>query len=317
MKAFNIRYILAAATVLSFTSCVKEMDQVAKDPEDCMGVYFLEEQENAKTHTLEKGIDKTSLEIIVRRSNADKEEDINYKYSTYYLEKEEISESSYKEVPTSADDVFEFGELYFEEGQYETTIEVNFPNIKTGTKYNCTLYIDDPKYVSSVANNASSISFAVQMFEWKKVPGNGTWRDAIFSDMFGWDGRYLENNEVEVYERKDKKGFYRLSNVYSAEYFTRLVEGDEAGQDAALVASYSSYIDEKAYIYLDDKGDKIDVKLIGLDAKTNKLKLSHKALLPKPEGWVEPERKPRGDRPERRGGDRPERRGGDRRPRKE
>ena len=251
MKAFNIRYILAAATVLSFTSCVKEMDQVAKDPEDCMGVYFLEEQENAKTHTLEKGIDKTSLEIIVRRSNADKEEDINYRYNTYYLEKESISDTSYKEVPTSADDVFEFGELYFEEGQYETTIEVNFPNIKTGTKYNCTLYIDDPKYVSSVANNASSISFSVQMFEWKKVPGNGTWRDAIFSDMFGWDGRYLENNEVEVYERKDKKGFYRLSNVYSAEYFTRLVEGDEAGQDAALVASYSSYIDEKAYIYLD------------------------------------------------------------------
>jgi polyribonucleotide nucleotidyltransferase len=38
-------------------------------------------------------------------------------------------------------------------------------------------------------------------------------------------------------------------------------------------------------------------------------------LLPKPEGWVEPERKPRGDRPERRG-DRPERRG-ERRPHKE
>ena len=250
MKAFNIRYILAAAAVLSFTSCVKEMDQVAKDPEDCMGIYFLEEQENAKTHTLEKGIDKTSLEIIVRRRNADKEEDINYRYNTYYLEKEYISDTSYKEVPTSADNVFEFGELYFEEGQYETTIEVNFPNIETGKKYNCTLYIDDPKYVSSVANNASSISFSVQMFEWKKVDGKGTWRDAIFSDMFAWDGRYLET-EVDVYERKDKKGFYRLNNVYSAEYFTRLVEGDEAGQDPALVESYKSYIDEKAYIYLD------------------------------------------------------------------
>ena len=57
------------------------------------------------------------------------------------------------------------------------------------------------------------------------------------------------------------------------------------------------------------EGDKIDVKLIGLDSKTNKLKLSHKALLPKPEGWVEPERKPRAERPERKGnGDRRERR---------
>ena len=128
------------------------MEPVAQNPEDCMGVYFLEEQENAKTHTLEKGIDKTSLEFIVRRSNADKEEDITYKFETYYLEKEAISDTSYKEVPTPADDVFEFGELYFEEGQYETTIEVNFPTIKEGKTYHCTMYIDDPKYVSSVAN---------------------------------------------------------------------------------------------------------------------------------------------------------------------
>ena len=250
MKAINFRYFLAAAAALSLASCVKEIEQVAIDPADCMGVYFLEGQENAKTHTLEKGIDKTSLEIIVRRSNADKEEDVAYKFNTYYLEKESISDTSYKEVPTPADDVFEFGELYFEEGEYETTINVKFPSIKEGKKYHCTLYIDDPKYVSSVANNASSISFSVQMFAWEKVNGKGIWRDAIFSDMFAWEGRYLET-EVDVYERVDLKGFYRLTNVYTAEYFTRLVEGDEAGNDPALVAGYSSYIDEKAYIYLD------------------------------------------------------------------
>ena len=58
------------------------------------------------------------------------------------------------------------------------------------------------------------------------------------------------------------------------------------------------------------EGDKIEVKLIGVDPKTNKYKLSHKALMPKPEGWVERERKPRaeGGRPR---GERPERRGGD------
>ena len=58
------------------------------------------------------------------------------------------------------------------------------------------------------------------------------------------------------------------------------------------------------------EGDEIDVKLIGIDQKTNKLRLSHKALLPKPEGWVEPERKPRAPR-----GDNKER--GDRRPRRD
>ena len=55
------------------------------------------------------------------------------------------------------------------------------------------------------------------------------------------------------------------------------------------------------------EGDEIDVKLIGMDPKTNKLKLSRKVLLPKPEGCVERERRPRGERPER--GERHERHG--------
>jgi hypothetical protein len=55
------------------------------------------------------------------------------------------------------------------------------------------------------------------------------------------------------------------------------------------------------------EGDEIDVKLIGMDPKTNKLKLSRKVLLPKPEGYVERERRPRGERPER--GERHERHG--------
>ena len=56
------------------------------------------------------------------------------------------------------------------------------------------------------------------------------------------------------------------------------------------------------------EGDEIDVKLIGIDQKTNKLRLSHKALLPKPEGWVEPERKPRAPRGDKERGDRRPRR---------
>jgi polyribonucleotide nucleotidyltransferase len=39
-------------------------------------------------------------------------------------------------------------------------------------------------------------------------------------------------------------------------------------------------------------GDKVKVKLIDVDKKTGKFKLSHKVLLPKPEGYVEPQRRP-------------------------
>ena len=62
------------------------------------------------------------------------------------------------------------------------------------------------------------------------------------------------------------------------------------------------------------EGDTVEVKLIEIDKKTGKYRLSMRALQPKPEGYVE--RAPRGDRPRREGGDRPRREDGDR-PRRE
>ena len=53
------------------------------------------------------------------------------------------------------------------------------------------------------------------------------------------------------------------------------------------------------------EGDKLQVKLLDIDPKTGKYKLSRRVLLEKPEGYVERERRPRGERGERR--PRPER----------
>ena len=64
------------------------------------------------------------------------------------------------------------------------------------------------------------------------------------------------------------------------------------------------------------EGDKITVKLLEIDPKTGKYKLSHRVLIPKPEGYAERERRPRPERGERRQRpERPERgqRNGDRR----
>ena len=84
------------------------------------------------------------------------------------------------------------------------------------------------------------------------------------------------------------------------------------------------HISEIAWERLDDmaasglkEGDKVEVKLIEIDKKTGKYRLSMRALLPKPECYVEPVRAPRGERgPRREGGDRP-RRGEGRGPRRE
>lgn len=49
------------------------------------------------------------------------------------------------------------------------------------------------------------------------------------------------------------------------------------------------------------EGDKIKVKLMEIDPKTGKYKLSHRVLMEKPEGYVERERRPRPERGGRRG----------------
>ena len=62
------------------------------------------------------------------------------------------------------------------------------------------------------------------------------------------------------------------------------------------------------------EGDKIKVKLLDIDPKTGKYKLSRRVLFEKPEGYVEPQRRPRGERRPRRDG---EQRHDERRPRHE
>jgi polyribonucleotide nucleotidyltransferase len=76
------------------------------------------------------------------------------------------------------------------------------------------------------------------------------------------------------------------------------------GKDGLL---HISEIDWQRHETVDEvlkEGEKVDVQLIGVEDKTGKLKLSRRVLLPKPEGYVEPPKRPQGsgDRPHRDGG---------------
>jgi polyribonucleotide nucleotidyltransferase len=109
----------------------------------------------------------------------------------------------------------------------------------------------------------------------------------------------------EIYQGKVK-------SVVSFGAFIEIIPGKEgllhiSEMDWARVENAEDFAKE---------GDMMEVKLIGIDEKTGKLKLSRKVLLPKPEGYVErPPRENRGPRRDFRGDDRRggDRRGGDRR----
>ncbi len=99
----------------------------------------------------------------------------------------------------------------------------------------------------------------------------------------------------EVYEGK-------VSSIMSFGAFVEFMPN----KDGLL---HISEIDWKRFDSMEEtgisEGQTIQVKLLEIDPKTGKFKLSRKALLPKPEGYVEPERRPRPERGERR--PRPER----------
>ena len=122
-------------------------------------------------------------------------------------------------------------------------------------------------------------------------------------DIFGVDKESLDGalNRIKGIVAVPEVGETYTGKITSIVSFGAFVE-ILPGKEALL---HISEIDYKRFETMEEtglhEGDIIDVKLIGVDPKTGKYKLSKRALLPKPEGWVEREpreRKPRehGDR---------------------
>lgn len=90
-----------------------------------------------------------------------------------------------------------------------------------------------------------------------------------------------------------------VGDVYDAKVVSIMPYGafvEFMGKSGLLHVSELSYARVENVEDVLKEGDSIKVKLIGVDKKTGKFRLSHKALLPKPEGYVEPEeRRPRRD----------------------
>lgn len=123
-------------------------------------------------------------------------------------------------------------------------------------------------------------------------------------DIFGLDKEAMDAalSRIKSIVAQPEVGDVYNGKVRSIMPFGAFVE-IMPGKDALL---HISEIDYKRFETMEEtglkEGDMIEVKVIGIDPKTNKLKLSHRVLIPQPEGWTEPERRPRerGDRPRRR-----------------
>lgn len=228
MKRYNcIKYIISSVLfpVMLF-SCAQVEDDIygPEDDPDCYGVFF-PQQDGTGDIQIDPS-DPTTFTFTARRMNT----------------RDEITVPVV--IEASHEGVFSISEIHFDADSPTAQFNVYFPTVKNGEKYDCTIRIDGDRYVSKYSKNATFISFSVSKVKWNRLVGGsgeivGKWRDGVFAEWFNLANPNLER-DIEIYERDDMPGYYRLYNVYSSSYLT-----DMFGVNA------SSICFDKTYTYID------------------------------------------------------------------
>ena len=211
-----------AAVSLTFAACQEEpYSQGEPDSLFCQGLFFPQEQ--AEDFVLDPE-DANVLTFTVEREVEDGEAEVPY------------------ELISSEEGFFELEEdfLFFDDGQKKAKFKVYFSeDYELGEKYECTIKVTDPDYVSKYALSSSELSFSVTVVKWERVTKGGVdvglWRDDFFTSFANQLGAplaqpYLEK-EVAVYERADLPGFYKVDEIYTSEYLSQMYAGDDSFTD--------------------------------------------------------------------------------------
>ena len=221
MKRYFI-YLVSAVFAFAAVSCQEELryQPGEQDAENCYGVFF-PVQTGVGDLQIEPN-DPTVLTYTVRRSKTEGELHVPVK------------------VLDTAQ-VFSVTEIVFQDEESVAEVQVYFPSIEMGNTYECTLQIDGDEYVSKYSQNASSLRFSVTMIKWNTLLGpngetTGKYRDAVFQDWFSVADAGAEAN-VQIQERDDMPGYYRIFDVYNASYMGAIFGGNMSSN-----CVYSSYL---------------------------------------------------------------------------
>lgn len=159
-----------------------------EDP-DCYGVWF--PSQTVSTDLFLESDDPTEVTYVVKRKKIT----------------EEITVPLV--VESSVEGIFNVEPLVFKAGEDQAELKVTFPDAEVGVEYTCTIRIEDPQYIEVYGKLNTAISFSILRADWKLL-GTGKWRDDIFSSLYMVTNQYAEV-DVEIYEREDKEGYYRIN----------------------------------------------------------------------------------------------------------
>lgn len=128
------------------------------------------------------------------------------------------------EITSGDTEIFSIEPAVFADGETVADVVINFPNAEVGTTYTIQYAVKDPKYVSYYSSNATG-TFSVTRVKWNPagyVISDGQRYDgyAMYTEDFLTGIYQVENVSypVEVQERDDKPGIYRIKNPYDEKY---------------------------------------------------------------------------------------------------
>lgn len=152
MKKFTNILIAAAVMALAVVSCVKEQENKpgAPDAEDCYGVYFPQQEVIEETQIFDPTQDK-EVEIKVARTVSDGALTVKPVVS--------VSSITANGLVEEDAELFTVPDIVFEDGQEETTILVEFPEVKEGVQYALHLKLEGDAYVSKYSSKLSTCDF--------------------------------------------------------------------------------------------------------------------------------------------------------------
>lgn len=209
----------------------------AEDDPNTYGVYF-------PTQTTPTEVEVSSTDPL----------EVTYKVArTRYLDAITVP----VEVTVSDEGIFEIAPLFFRPGQKETELKVSFPNVRKGKEYTCDIRIVDPHYISLYSPNATSLSMSVVQADWVLVTSEdgtqtkGKWRDDLISNLYATTSAGFNPNpevDVEIYERDDKPGYYRMK-VYNGAFVTAMTgSSNVAYQSRDVYTTIDASDPQKVYI---------------------------------------------------------------------
>ncbi|MCI7514174.1 MAG: hypothetical protein MSA53_01190, partial [Bacteroidales bacterium] len=206
MKQIYKTMLAVMASLPFLASCVQDLVEKGEPENDSYGVYFGTLTAAQKSVEFDPA-EKAELTFTAFRTVEDDDITVPVVVSATGAEKD-------------ASSLFTASAVKFNDGQKETTFTVSFPEAELGTTYSVSVSCKDEKYVKIYSQTPTSVSFNVTRVKWNLVKGPngeeyGSWKDDVLSSLFGLPVLFPVNDKIKIYERDDKKGFYRIPNVYN------------------------------------------------------------------------------------------------------